>query len=1319
MPNANSPVWPGPSLLVPLTVDVLLMGDPDASTKFADTHTNYYNLWKFQTPDAAEPFSTATPPATGAHLMWSLPFSLRQGEQVQEGDDAGELDFPLVPNRWVVTRIDYSQSPPALTAWVLQSDALNTLTSSQQTGQFPNPSGASPPVMVIGQSVPLASWAGPAGPATPFLQAVGPGDISWAAEFSNVGNVFTFYDPLFTGAAQLTYAVAGWYADPASDPLQPLPVTTGDVWLAQLEQSWNWTIGDTEQDITDAEDAWIAWAASRGLTGTADPSLAPQLLAAIQAWQTWQAANGLPSPPPTIDLPQAMVCHGMVATVEWQGSIVGYKSGAPGQGATLASVAVRNTATEAIAAYLAADVVKQYGGDQETKDTVERALEAFQQGLLFDLATDPIGTEYKLQQARFGSVAGGTEWIVVRPDDQGDTPAYGGQQTIPLNDAQTLKLSELNAAQRTLDDIGFQLATQRTELFALWYKQKVLGSRGDPSTQQLVTAATTAMKSAITASMAAQTTQQSLVASDQAELVALLGSEYVLRQVDLPPYFGPNDPVLMVGGAEIDPKLSPPGVYDDTVALFTRFTGQTITGITVQAQWGTATLGATELLGAGGVTLPTGMPVPKETADLWVETLLLDTGASPLLAALYFAAVGVENPSSDDLTAVATQIATQQTTVWNDPTTLGVTTQALQTESGLVGVLPSIVGVEFRQGQPWTPVFMDWSVSWFPTSFDPAGALQGWMLGEIDYEWLPPFNVLQLQDPIPLQGRTVVNPKIAQDIAAQFATFQSDPNYKSLPQYLLDDLQHVADVAGDLDLLTQSLSGFTFQLVTLLTSMNLEPTDTTIAALLDGAPVSYRPVTGNVGSEAPGTYFPLRSGHLQILDVWVVDAFGQIMRGKDPRLGTNPLPQPCRAESVTTPDPVGEPGTNDSYVQLPPRVSQAARAELRFLQADDDEVFSNSSDLTSPLCGWVMANHLDDSLMVFDAYGNALGSILPVQRDASGSSTGLLWEAVPGSDAALGAAPVLVSAATPDDLPNEHLTRFVNALMARGATSSGALTELLDAIDSSLWAIDPFATGTGNLAVLLGRPLAVVRAQVAVELMGYAAYDQAWSATGQYYATPSGQYAPVNPPFQSVPFTVRVGDLGYTQNGVLGYFAANDYDTFYAVYGNEGQTAGLRQALRAHPSEIREALALGLGASPPSESSYVERGHLVQLETNGTAMPLTVLVDPGGVVPIVAGSQPAVSVALAPGPVSQALANMQANFRVGPVLVDPASVSMPLPADITGNWAYVARTDVTTWAAPQALETQPPTAQLADTPPTLAEGWLTLSGAMGSTTSPA
>lgn len=1320
---AVSAAWPGPCLMVPVTVDVLLVGDADRDsvTTWAVTRTSYYNLATAQLPTAAPPFAERTRdarPQVGAHLLWTLPYGLRHGAQSPDGS---RVDFPAVPNRWLVTRMAWPAggAAPRLTAVVVQSDRLSPLGDfPERVPQFPDPDGAGDPVARIGGATALAAWTGALTPDGPVLTAVGPGDVSWAVAYDNVAGVFGLFDDVADlPATPLTYQVTGWYADPARDVLYGYPTDDPSVWQAQVEEQLGWSVGGTLQDVQDARAAWAAWAAARALGGGApDPSLAPQLREAMERWRAWQAGQGIAGPQP--ELPRQTLLHGTTQNVQWLGRARAYGTGVPG-GGTPPDVAVGNTPSEAISAYLARLCVDRFGGGPDDADALERALEAFQKDLLWDLQKDPVKTEAQLHQARFGSVPAGEQWIVVRPQGNASDSAWGGQQTVPLTPAQTAALTRLNGAQSSLNAAGATLATQRRELYALAMKQQNLAALPARRRKQLaalidrVNRAQAAVRDAAADTRARAAALAEQVETERAGLAALLDpAAFELRHADLAPAWAPTDPVVMIGRAGQDAKLLPPGAFgDDDQTLFARFTGQTITGVTVRYDAGTGA--RSETLTPGGlldaVTLPAGSFIPKEVADLWVEAVFLDPSAAPLLAALWFSQAGVD-PTPGQTAEVVKLIRDQQAAVFAPAAAMGVDARAVAAAAGMVGVPPSHWAVEVRTGQPWTPIYMDWQVSWFPTPGDP---LQSWALGDIDYEWLGDFVVPPPPAPLYFYGRTVVNARGAQAVRDKFRTFENDPSYDQLPDFVLRNLRHVAGMVGRMDLLTQSLSGFTDQLVTVLGAMTRAPADPALQALLGDAPTQFAPVTGPPGDdgptpEPPQPFFPLRAGHLQLIDLWVVDSFGQVMRGKDPSLGPNaPIPTPVRAASVATADPAGQPDANAAFVQLAPRVSQTSRVELRFLKADDDTVPSNSSDLTTPICGWVMPNHLDDSLSVFDAAGNALGSVIRVQRSVSqaGVTTGARWDAAPGSDAPLGATPVL---------PNAHLQAFIDALLRRAMTSAGAFDDLLDAIDASLWAVGMGNPREGNLSVLAGQALAVVRADVSLSLAGLPDYNQTYGLTGQYYLDENGAYRPVPPPWTSTALTVRVGDLAYRGNGVLGYFQADAYDTFYAVHGAGPHTSALRRALKGGPLAPGAAARLvARSAASPSGfgSGYVVPGHLVRLWPDGGRVPLTLLVDPRGEVPVISGSTPLGTQTLAPGPVTAALQNMRLTFRVGPVLTDPGTLRMPLPAQVRGEWGWMARTDVTHWGPEAGVRAQSPVAEIGDSPRILSEGWLTLTGA--------
>ncbi len=1296
----NAPVWPGPALMVPITVDCLLVGNPDRNSTWALTGMNYYNLAMGLIPDAPPPLTpNPKPPGPGAHLMWTLPYALRHGAQQQSGPNAGSIDFPLVPNRWIVLRIQYGApgTAPTLSAGVIQSDLL--VPPNQNTiSQYPNPDATSRiATLQIGGYVPMQDFTGPAGPDAPFLKAVGPGDLSWAVAYDDIRNVFSFYDALPQPAAPTayTYSIIGWYAAPPIDPMYVMPATTPDAWRQAVTKQFSWSVGDTLADVQNAQAAWQAWQSAHGLNGAFDPSglnLPPQLLQAMQNWVAWQTANGIPGAKPP--LPQQTLCHGMVANVLWNGPDNAYGTGAPNNGGTkFPSVAVGNTAVEAIARWIAEYVVKKNNGSPAAIPVIERVVEAFQKGLLFELERDPVNVERQLHKARFNAGFSGKVWTVVRPEsDALDPPKFSGQQTIPLSAAQTGALTALNALQARQNTNNSQLFTQRLELFAVQFKQTNLPRDAPQAIKDLVKSAGDALKSAVQAMQTAIQTLQQNIDSSAPALVVLLGKDYELRLVDLPACFIPNDPVVLVANAKADTKLAPPGAYSDSDTLLTRFTGQTIAGIETDYTGNglpsnPQSIGPADLLSV--IAIPQGKGIPKEVPDLWLEALFLDTNNAGLLATLYFQKRKIPPPAGA-IAALTAFIQGQQTAPWNDTSALGVTASALAVAMGLQGVPPSKVAVEFRTGQPWTPIYVDWKVQWFPTSMDPSGQFADWALGEIDYEWTG-TSVPQPQSPIIFQGRTVLNIKLAQDIARQIETFKDDPNYQHLDEYIIKDMETVAQVIGTFDIMTQSLGGFTQQLVTRMVAPNQQPG----ADLLGNTPVSFRPVAGDIKAQTPLPFFPIRSGHFLFIDLWVVDSYGQILRGKDPKLQA--IPNLIRSQSMITPGTANAP-----YVQLPPRVAQSSMAGFTLLDADDDTISSNSSDLTAPICGWVMANNLDQSLMVFDAVGDNQGTVILVDTDVSQSNpsgTAVRWDSVPGSNAQLGA---------PPNLSNAHLQAFTTGLLQAGLKSGGqALLDLFYAIDSALWQIEP-QSDSGNLAVLIGRPLAVARARLSLDLQGHPDYNQSWSVTGQYYAV-NGQYSPKPPPFVSVnQFRFRVGDLAATGNGVLGYFVNGDYSRFYGVYGASVQTSGLLQAIQ----EGQHAGVSLKSAPGADDSGYVAWNHLISLASNNAPVYLTILMDPRGAIPVVSGSLPVVDTALAPGPVTEALTNMEVNFRVGPLLVEPGAVRMPIPAEIQGQWSWVARADVTSWAGPAPIKMQDAVATLAREPPRLREGWLTLSGAI-------
>ena len=215
--------WPGPALLVPVTVDALVLTEPSYSLGWSWIAPNYGLVRFFQSqtrlfqdspPLPIDP-SGNTGPLTGVVIRWALPDALTAGGSADES--TGAVTFPAVPNRWLVLR-RVPGSPAATTSWILASDYLSGHGSSYYAGGQ---------ATTLGMSWPLASWPGeaalPAG-LQPPLTAIGLGDPAFAAYLPNIQHIFAFHDPL-TGVSPGTvaYTVCGWYAErdgPTRCPVQ-------------------------------------------------------------------------------------------------------------------------------------------------------------------------------------------------------------------------------------------------------------------------------------------------------------------------------------------------------------------------------------------------------------------------------------------------------------------------------------------------------------------------------------------------------------------------------------------------------------------------------------------------------------------------------------------------------------------------------------------------------------------------------------------------------------------------------------------------------------------------------------------------------------------------------------------------------------------------------------------------------------------------------------------------------------------------------------------------------------------------------------------
>ena len=131
----------------------------------------------------------------------------------------------------------------------------------------------------------------------------------------------------------------------------------------------------------------------------------------------------------------------------------------------------------------------------------------------------------------------------------------------------------------------------------------------------------------------------------------------------------------------------------------------------------------------------------------------------------------------------------------------------------------------------------------------------------------------------------------------------------------------------------------------------------------------------------------------------------------------------------------------------------------------------NAHPATSPICGWLVPNHLEQGIFFYDQLGAPLGS-LTVKEDLSG----IEWQAAPGIGATIDEG---VTAVMQD--VNAQLGDVAKMLAAASVEFFQAFWTALDTAASSV--APPADSGAGT-AVLLGRPVALVQASLLLNCRG-------------------------------------------------------------------------------------------------------------------------------------------------------------------------------------------------------------------------------------------
>lgn len=1318
-----------PRLLVPISVDALVVRPNQAPQTWADcalkaapqqtTPVSRYDI--LPTPFA----ELKTPRTAGVYLHWALPDALTQG--VAEGDAA---TFPAAPDRWLILRMYPSANTAGTSADTVGLRAINgwVLRAGDQ-----NP-------------VPVDLDSFVEGPPSQDavnnpLTVLGTGDVAWAAYYDNCVNRLAFYDSLSDmKEGPVSYLVCGWYSNPGQDPLGDQSVHSLTDFNNKM-QEYQWQIAEGELDeAVNTSRNYIVAARNLGLeTNLLSPRLAYNDALFSAAPKAAYAVSDVPTGMPQFDdngdalgpyttdgswWPSATLMHGCVVAIGWPGigwpgnesGLLSGESGGP-PAASAINVAVGNTLTEALAALVA---------QHNNLPGEAGILEGFLLSSLADLE-QPDGRarlDALLQATAFSSLDGGYTTETINIPAMPDTAPPLPNPVQPGPGVFAGQVAATNAL-----DTSFQSGKFNRNTVTLGGQATAKFSESIETLRE-----TTFLQGGLASAVNA-------VAPAVAQPQTPAHAAEVRRA--LPRLYYPSEPVFLLEGASRTFKYGADTRLSQDNTLVCRLSG--FYAEAVSSQIPTSSDPTILIFRPTSTADPilersvSNGSVPPECEDLLREVVILDPSAAVNLAqaalnpvapfrvaATSAAAAGsapaspsaapaapkAAPPTAAQINAVAKNFVVEQTAWWatRDPR---FDHGPLVANSGIVGTLPSPIAVT-PPVQPWNPIHLDWEIEYIPST----NGIADWSLGEIDYATDPklappapdptqttgPNGQPQPQPPesFILSGRAHLTGGAAATAAASLRTAMAqaqaaggagnlqpntNPAFHSI--YAQIALTAYAKMASSINVQITGTGTGNIPPVDRSALQDILDTLDSMDVLAGAADNFTRQMRGGyapdgqskpAGNTIPTPFVPLRTGFIRILRLRLVDGYGQFVD-----LAGSSDTAILDSTQLIESEPYQTPGRPE-LLALPPRYTSPARLWFRYMAADGSENEADAS--TSPVCAFLMPNHLDGDLEFFDATGANLGFVRPDPQ------AGIIWEDAPGVPSAVGQSPARA-------VPNKYAAGIAQGLLQWGladATNTGlpedALSAMLRIIDSTLWAVDPFGSTTDeHLSLLVGHPVVVLRARVKLEVQ-----------------------EPIDTSLiNTKPVSLRLGAVPQWQDGLLGYFVNDDYtrlfcaDAAIAGFAREvGPGRGFLQQANLVPdyyqnfsNDIGDTVTEG---NSPVNHPYVDSSGLMNIQPN-QEVSLTLLVEPHCVVHATTGLLPRKEIGMRREWIATALAVLSPTFRFGPVLVDPKTIRMPVPNEIHGTWSWDHRADIITWAE-DAIVNATQDAHLRPDPASGTEGWM-------------
>ncbi|MBN8681886.1 MAG: hypothetical protein J0L99_04515 [Chitinophagales bacterium] len=852
-----------------------------------------------------------------------------------------------------------------------------------------------------------------------------------------------------------------------------------------------------------------------------------------------------------------------------------------------------------------------------------------------------------------------------------------------------------------------------------------------------------------------------IMAGAFSDLVFKIGSDNIVQLGSADPYWLPNDPVVVITQPNDAPSPLLPVNRNGAATLVPfRQVADLIGTLTLNAGGNTVQVNAAQLSATAIPNLGNYAGLGTRSAvlqALLTETyfMLPQTAQDVLLNAAKLNAA--ELPALQDIQAQlsAKLLADQQEQVTppvEQQLSFSSSKGSAPFSASYSGVAPYYIGLNtLGNDNPFLPLYLAWTADFDTIRLNAQDGLSvsGSFLSdnflfdtddvELTYHYdKPPF--LHCSDgqraPQQMSGQVTLSNRSADNLLNQIRVYLQSVLNVDIAKGPLNpavfqndfqrDLSTVYEHFRNTTILSQGLNGFNaglqLQLALLQTPLNeIDNSDATMSPLFDFLKDSWKNPQWNkvtVGSGSTNAFMPLRAGRLRLRELFIVDTFGRYFS-----IGSNSAPVQQQLalsaglsqisdhwlQSVCTGHNETQP--NDAY--LPPRILQPMRLGFNWLSASSDEGGENTFvertkvPAFSPITGWILPNHLDDSLAIYDADGNALGSL-----GIEGAARQSTWRSVPSEQVQNPADNGRVQMGIDIAQANPFLQDFLNKF-AFPEGGNPAFQDFLNALDLTQRYIH-----TSNLledkglAILIGRPFVLVRAYLRLEMLGLPNVDLSAGTLSSLASGFSNSSTAWNDydytqrssgGFNTLEVPVSLGDLYQFNDGLAGFFLGGDWSTFYTPVAKA--SSGAVQASKWGTIRL-------LPNADTAEPSLVPLPDKISAETPVSELVITLVMDPRAAVHASTGVLPVKSLRVPEAQYRPVLHKLMVNFLSSPVMVNKQnlttggqSFNVPLPPEKGYDWYWVQPGQEETALAPNEASDG---ARFPTTPNEMLDGWLKL-----------